>query len=210
MFERVLVLSPHTDDGEFGCGGTIARMLDEGKQVYHVAFSAAEKSVPAGYPEDVLRQEIIEASAVLGVPKSNLTVLAFPVRDFPAHRQEILDEMIQLRDQIQPDLVLLPSLNDTHQDHYTVAIEGLRAFKRSSSMLGYEVPWNNLTFNTTCFSQLQPPHLERKVKALLCYKSQSSRDYAKPDFISSLARTRGTQIGATYAEVFDVIRLVLR
>jgi LmbE family N-acetylglucosaminyl deacetylase len=30
--ETVLVLSPHTDDGEFGCGGTIAKMVEQGKK----------------------------------------------------------------------------------------------------------------------------------------------------------------------------------
>lgn len=38
--ERVLVLAPYTDEGEFGCGGSIARFLDEGHEVYCAAFSA--------------------------------------------------------------------------------------------------------------------------------------------------------------------------
>ena len=43
--QRVLVLALHTDDGEFGCGGTIARLVEEGTQLWYVAFSATEKSV---------------------------------------------------------------------------------------------------------------------------------------------------------------------
>ena len=38
---RVLVLAPHTDDGELGCGGTISRMVEEGREVYYAAFSTA-------------------------------------------------------------------------------------------------------------------------------------------------------------------------
>src|SRR5205085_10557146 len=48
-WRRVLVLAPHTDDGEFGCGGTMARLVDAGADVRYVAFSIATKSLPAGY-----------------------------------------------------------------------------------------------------------------------------------------------------------------
>ncbi len=55
--ETVLVLSPHTDDGEFGCGGTIAKMVEQGKKVYYVAFSTADESAPKGFPKNILEIE---------------------------------------------------------------------------------------------------------------------------------------------------------
>jgi len=45
---RVLVLAPHTDDAELGCGGTIARLLTDGADVFVAAFSTAEESLPPG------------------------------------------------------------------------------------------------------------------------------------------------------------------
>ncbi len=54
----------------------------------------------------------------------------------------------------------MPSLHDIHQDHATIAQEGLRAFK-NSTILGYELIWNNLTFNTTSFVKLEKNHIER-------------------------------------------------
>lgn len=209
MFQRILVLAPHTDDGEFGCGGTIAKMVSEGKDVYYVAFSAAEKSVPPDWDRGILRQEVKKATGVLGIKPECLVIEDFPVRDFPAFRQDILEKMIILRGEIKPDLVFLPSVHDLHQDHLTVAREGLRAFK-TTSMLGYEIPWNNLTFSTSCFVALTKPQVQKKVDALRCYKSQSFRPYASRDFIWSLARTRGTQSNALYAEVFDTIRLYIK
>lgn len=53
---NVLVLSPHTDDGELGAGGTIARFLDEGRNVNYIAFSGCETSVPEGMPKDTLEK----------------------------------------------------------------------------------------------------------------------------------------------------------
>jgi LmbE family N-acetylglucosaminyl deacetylase len=206
---RVLVLAPHTDDGEFGCGGTIARFVREGREVHYVAFSAAEKSVPPEFPPDVLRGELLEATSRLGLARERVRCLDFEVRDFPRDRQRILECMIRIREEVRPDLVLLPSANDTHQDHVTVHEEGVRAFKYGS-MLGYEVPWNNLSFETTSFVFLEEQDVSRKVEALRCYRSQADRPYANEEFLRALARTRGTQIGARYAEAFRVIRWVLR
>ena len=45
-WERVLVLAPHTDDGEFGAGGTMARLVESGADVRYVAFSIATRSLP--------------------------------------------------------------------------------------------------------------------------------------------------------------------
>jgi len=60
MFNRILVLAPHTDDGEFGCGGSIARFIEEKKEVFYVAFSAVEELVPPNFPRDILRKEVKE------------------------------------------------------------------------------------------------------------------------------------------------------
>jgi N-acetylglucosamine malate deacetylase 1 len=209
MTERVLVLAPHTDDAEFGCGGAMARFIEAGKEVFQVAFSAAETSLPAECPPDALRREIREATGMLGLPESRLVVLAYPVREFSACRQAILDDMIRLERDIRPDRLLLPSIHDTHQDHQTIAQEGFRAFKRTT-MFGYEVPWNNLTFTTQGFVFLEQRHLDSKLAAIACYRSQRHRPYASEEFIRSWAITRGLQIGCRYAEAFEIVRWIER
>lgn len=204
----ILVLAPHTDDGEFGCGGTIARYISKGVRVVYVAFSAAEQSVPSHLPRDILRTEVLRATAALGVASKDCLVFDFEVRRFPELRQEILDSMIELNRSYAPDLVFLPSINDTHQDHQTVAQEGFRAFKRTT-LLGYEVPWNNLDFRTNCFVELSKEELETKCHAVAMYESQKHRVYSSSEFICSLATIRGVQIGKRYAEAFEVVRLVV-
>lgn len=208
-YKKILVLAPHTDDGELGCGGTIARFLEEGKEVYYAAFSSAEQSVPEGMPKDVLKKEIIMAMNNLGLPENNLILFEYEVRMFFKYRQEILEDMIKLNEKINPDLVFLPSNFDLHQDHKVISQEGFRAFKRSS-ILGYELPWNNLTFNTDAFILLKDNHVSRKIKALECYKSQAGKSYISPEFITSLAKIRGTQVNLPYAESFEVIRCIAK
>ncbi len=206
--KTILVLAPHTDDGEFGCGATIARYAEEGARVVYAAFSAAEQSVLPHLPRDILRTEVRQATSILGVSNEDCLVFDFEVRCFPEQRQKILDKMIGLQKKYQPDMVFLPSANDTHQDHQTIAQEGFRAFKRTT-MLGYEVPWNNLDFRTSCFVDVSENHLKSKIKALDKYESQKHRNYANEEFIRSLALTRGVQIGKRYAEAFEVVRWVI-
>lgn len=205
--KRVLVLAPHTDDGEFGCGGTISKLLQKGVEVYYAAFSACEQSVLPEFPKDILIKEVKEATSELGIPTENLFLYKYDVRTFNFKRQEILDDMIRLKNKINPDLVFIPSLKDVHQDHATIAMEAVRAFK-FNSILSYELPWNNFTFSNTYFSVLSKVEVEVKLEALKKYKSQAHRTYASKEYIRSLARTRGVQIGQEYAEVFEVIRLV--
>jgi LmbE family N-acetylglucosaminyl deacetylase len=206
-WQRALVLAPHTDDGEFGCGGAMARLVEEGAEVRYVAFSIATRSLPEGFPPDTLAREVRDATAELGIPPDNLTVHDFDVRTFPEHRQEILELLIELWNDWAPDVVFQPSLHDIHQDHQTVAAEGLRAFKRTT-ILGYEIPWNNLDFAYQAYIALEQAHIQRKEAALAKYASQQHRRYANPEYIWNLARTHGINVNREYAEVFQVYRLI--
>ena len=89
-----------------------------------------------------------------------------------------------------------------------MANEALRAFKKTS-ILGYEEPWNNLTFDNQVFVTLQERHVQAKARAFACYVSQSGRPYAEEGFFLSLARCRGVQIGRPYAEAFETVRWIL-
>ena len=207
-WKRALVLAPHTDDGEFGCGATMARLVEAGADVRYIAFSIATRSLPEGFAPDTLRHEVAAATAKLGIPSANLTVHDFDVRTFPDHRQEILELLIALWQEWEPDVVFQPSLHDIHQDHQTIAQEGLRAFKRTT-ILGYEIPWNNLDFAYQAYVSLEERHLSLKAEALAEYASQQHRRYADPEYIRSLARIHGTNVNREFAEVFQVYRAIV-
>lgn len=205
--KRVLVLSPHIDDGEFGCGGTVARLSREGHEVYYAAFSTAEASVPPGYPPDVLEREVREATPHLGIDPARVIIFRYEVRKLPEHRQQILEEMVRIRREIEPDVVFLPCSHDLHQDHETITREGLRAF-RNGTLLGYEMPRNNITFSAQAFFVLTEADVDAKIRALKCYESQKFRGYTDERYIRALCTTRGVQIGVELAEAFEVLRWV--
>ena len=206
-WRRVLVLAPHTDDGEFGCGGTMARLVEAGVEVHYHAFSIATRSLPPGFAPDTLAREVREATGELGIPESHLAVHDFDVRTFPERRQDILELLVALWEEWQPEVVFQPSLHDIHQDHRTVAEEGLRAFKRTT-ILGYEIPWNNFEFEYQWYAALEQRHIERKIAALERYASQQHRRYANAEYVRNLARMHGVNVNREFAEVFQVYRVV--
>lgn len=204
----VLVLAPHTDDGEFGCGGTIAKLVEENCEIYYVAFSTCRASVPAGEPEDILEKELHAAMQSFGIPEAHVFILDYPVREFSEHRQSILDAMIRIGNQVKPKVVFAPSIHDIHQDHHVIAEEAMRAFKKTT-LLAYEVPWNNFTFDNQAYFKLEQQHIDSKLAAISCYRTQTRRQYAKPEFTIGQARVHGVQISCEYAEVFEVVRWVI-
>lgn len=75
-YNNILVLAPHTDDGELGLGGTISKLIELGKKVTYVAFSTAQQSVPEGFPKDILKTEVKKATAQLGIsPKTSSSTI---------------------------------------------------------------------------------------------------------------------------------------
>lgn len=206
--KRILVLAPHTDDGELGCGGTISRYVREMHEVYYVAFSTAAKSLAPQYPSDQLVTEVKAATKILGVPSENLIIYDYEVRELNFHRQRILEDLVILNNRLRPDWVFTPSLQDIHQDHITVTNEAKRAFKYCS-LLGYELPWNNLSMKTDCFISITEGDLSSKIAALKAYETQSAKPYMSSAFIRSLATVRGVQSGTSLAEAFEVIRVML-
>lgn len=205
--KRILILAPHTDDGELGCGATISKLHRMGSEIFYLAFSACEDSLKPDEPKDMLRKELRRATAVLKIPSENVQILNYRVRHFPESRQNILDDIIKIGRDIKPDTVFLPSLHDIHQDHQVIANEGIRAFKRIN-ILSYELPWNNLTFNNQMFSRVDEIDVQKKIDAMTCYESQIGRPYATPDYLRSVLLAHGVQAGTLYAEVFEVPRFI--
>lgn len=207
---KILLLSPHTDDVELGAGGTVIKLLEEkSNDICWAVFSICEDAVPEGLPSDMLKREFLTVASKLGI--RNYRIYNFLNKNFPKHRQEILDELEQIKAEFRPDLVICPSLNDSHQDHKTVSEEAVRVFKREASIIGYELPWNDLAFSPQLLVRLTEEQVEAKWRILSLYESQfiKQRNYFSKEVLFSLARMRGIQCNAKYAEAFEVIRWML-
>ena len=197
--KKALILSPHTDDAELGCGGTIAKMVEEGWDVHIIYFSA----VAERYPN--LVGEAAKSSEIMGVTHE---ILDFYTRFFPRDRQDILQALYDHSKSVQYDVVFTPTTTDIHQDHGVVTEEAKRAF-RNCTLLGYELPWNNLTVSLNCFIPLKERHVKKKILALDCYESQKHNPYFNEKFFRSVVKMRGIQLASDFAEGFETIKVRL-
>jgi LmbE family N-acetylglucosaminyl deacetylase len=208
---KILILSPHTDDVELGCGGSIVKFIEKGHEISWVVFSTAEESLPKDLPSDILKKEFLDVIKSLDMKEESYKIFNFKVRSLHEHRQKILEELINMRNELRPEVIIGPSINDFHQDHQVIAHEMIRAFKTTSSIICYELPWNHVTFNTQLFAKLEKEHIIKKCEMLKNYKSQLQlgKSYFSEEFIYGLAKTRGIQCSSDYAEAFEVVRWML-
>lgn len=197
--KKALVLSPHTDDAELGCGGTIAKLIEEGWAVHVIYFSAVRTRFPQ------LVNEAENSARILGM---SYEILDFNTRYFPRDRQDILQILHDHSRKENYNLVFTPTTTDIHQDHGVVTTEAKRIF-RKCTLLGYELPWNNLDVSLNCFIPLEKRHIKKKISALECYNTQKKHPYFDKKFLESVVKMRGVQLSTPFAEGFETIKVRL-
>lgn len=204
---KILFISSHADDIELCCGGAVARFVEEGHTIKHICFSF-HKNI---YPKNNIKKEFEASQKILGTTDTETYNFSGSWGEFQNKRQFIYNVLEKCRDEFKPDVVFTHSSFDTNQDHVTVNEETVRVFKKHASIYGYEFPNNNLKFNYDMFIKLKSNHIEKKIKALACYKSQHKKEthnYMDKSYILALAKVRGQQVMTDFAECFEVIRVI--
>ena len=210
--KKILCISSHMDDAEFGCGGLI-KSLESKSEIYVLVLSKDRKNSLGEIQEIRDIDEQYTALQILGVKRENVFISAgIPGQLFPEYRQKILEEMYNIGSLIKPEIIITPSMNDVHQDHRTVCSSAQKAFKRKTR-LAYEIVNASEGFVPTLFVDISEKCLQAKISAIQCYKSQqdpkiTTADYFDKEIIEGLARVRGARVGARYAEAFEVMNIV--
>ena len=205
--EKYLFLGAHPDDIELGAGASMAKALEIGIECHSVIFSDFKNLQSDKITESQICDESIAAQSILGMSKRNIHFHNFPVRRFEEFRQEILQILIDISHENNYSHIFIPNTLDIHQDHKVVSREAVRAFK-FTSILGYELPWNNIESRNNFYNILEKSHLELKIRSLREFASQRDRFYFSETTISSIVKFRGLQIGVENAEGFELIRYV--
>jgi LmbE family N-acetylglucosaminyl deacetylase len=199
----VLALGAHPDDIEIAAGGTLLSLagLHPGLRVRYVLMT--------GSPE---RQQEARAAARAFTPGADLEVDThdLPEGRLPACWGQVKEIMADLARSVRPDVILAPSPGDAHQDHRTVGEIVPTAF-RDELCLAYEVPkWDGDMSRPNAYFPLTDAIARRKVELLdKCYPSQHGRDWWGDETFLALARLRGVECRARYAEAFACTKLVI-
>ena len=198
-----LYLGAHPDDVELGCAGTIVKNSPR-EQAVVVAFSSCDVNTGLIIQPNQIAREFRESMRVLGVTR--FRALDFENTKFRERADDVRNYVEKLREEIAPDVVYITSIDDLHQDHTTLAVESLRAFRRGKEEIRcYETGSTLRGFNPNVFVDIGDT-MDVKVEALMCYKSQYERHYHREEVFKSKAMTRGTMVRMRYAEAFELIR----
>jgi LmbE family N-acetylglucosaminyl deacetylase len=219
--KKILVVAPHPDDETLGVGGTIAKLSDQGHEVSVLIVSG---HLPPLYKREDYEKTVIEANQafdILGISNSDfLEIPATMIGDQPLH--EVNSKISMIVNDFGPHIVFCP-YPDRHVDHRLVfdsvmvatrpvgvgrSIEIVAAYETLS-----ETHWNAAHIEPNFIPNWVidiSDHIEEKLDALRCYKSQildfpGSRSI---EAVEALAKFRGTQAGFGYGESFHIVRMV--
>jgi LmbE family N-acetylglucosaminyl deacetylase len=202
---RLLVVGAHPDDIEIGAGGTLLALGESGLDL------EARYLVLTG--TDERRKEADDAARAF-LSGCDLTV---DLHDLPEGRlatvwNDVKDVLEGVARSTAPDLVIATSRHDLHQDHRTIG-EIVPTVFRDALYLAYEIPkWDgDLGLGRPSMYVPLPTHLARRKTELLhkCFPSQQGRDWWDDEVFLGLARLRGMECRARYAEAFTCTKAVL-
>jgi LmbE family N-acetylglucosaminyl deacetylase len=199
----VLAIGAHPDDIEIGAGGTLLTLAESQpalKVRYVVLTGTAER-----------RLEAREAARAF-LPSAEVTVDLhdLPEGHLPAVWGQVKDTLEKVARACTPDVIIAPSCRDAHQDHRTIA-EILPTVFRDAFYLAYEIPkWDGDLDRPSVYFSLSEDVARRKVELLhKCYPSQQGRDWWDDEVFLGLARLRGMECRATYAEAFTCAKVLI-
>jgi len=199
----LLAIGAHPDDIEIAAGGTLLSLAGRHPRlrVRYVLLT--------GTPE---RQQEARAAARMFTPGAGLEV---ELHDLPEGRlpavwgqvKEVIEEVAR---SFRPDVILAPSPGDAHQDHRAIGELVPTAF-RDQVCLAYELPkWDGDMSRPNTYFPLTEEAARRKAELLdKCYPSQQGRDWWGEETFLALARLRGVECRARYAEAFTCSKLVI-
>jgi LmbE family N-acetylglucosaminyl deacetylase len=199
----ILAIGAHPDDIEIGAGGTLLSLAEAqpGLRAHYLVLTGTAE-----------RHQEARSAATAFLPAADLAIElhGLPEGRLPAVWRQVKDALEQVAQSCSPDLILAPSRDDAHQDHRTIAEIVLTVF-RDQLYLAYEIPkWDGDLGQPSMYFPLPADVARRKVELLhKCFPSQRTRDWWDDEVFLGIARLRGMECRARYAEAFFCAKSVI-
>jgi LmbE family N-acetylglucosaminyl deacetylase len=224
---RVLLISPHADDEVLACGGVLARLADQGAEV-KVLYLAVDGFHHYGIAASTTyRERVKEIEAVADLLRFEWDIV-YGDQDLiekldTVPKRDLVDRFEREVNELQPELVLIPSGADYDQDHLAVFETAVAALRPIAPVFGkWLVPhvlvyesakvmwWSGDVPRPQSFVDITTV-LDRKLEALAAYATQArpSPHIRSEEAVRAMACLRGKEIGVEYAEAFGVLRTIL-
>jgi LmbE family N-acetylglucosaminyl deacetylase len=197
----VLAIGAHPDDIEIGAGGLLLSLAGYELRARYIVLT--------GTPQ---RHEEARHAAHAFMPDADLTIELFdlPEGRFPAEWGSVKAVLEDVARSFAPDIIIAPSPDDAHQDHRTIG-EIVPTVFRDQLYLAYEIPkWDGDMSRPSVYFPLSAQIAQRKVGLLhKCFPSQQGHDWWDDEVFLGLARLRGMECRARYAEAFTCAKSVI-
>lgn len=225
----VLAIGAHPDDIELGCGGTIIKLISEGKKVGIIDLTEGELGTRG--TRETRYEEAAKAAEILGVSeRENLGFRDGFLNNSEDYQLKIVEKIRKYR----PEIVFANAIDDRHPDHAKAAklvsdacfLSGLRKIETFDGDKLQEVWRPKHIFHYIQWKHIVPDFviditgfLDKKIEACLAYKTQfydpNSKEPVTPiatkDFLDSLtyrAQDLGRLSGVSFAEGFTTEKLL--
>ena len=216
---NILIVAPHPDDEVLGCGGTIAKYVDNGDDVYVAIVTKGCEPLFSAEQVESVRNECLKADRFLGVKETIFM-------DFPAAmienvpRYKFNEAFIQLVQKIKPDVVYIPHRGDMQLDHKMVVDAAMVALRpkyqhvvkkiyayETLSETGWDIPNVMNEFIPNVYNDISK-FMDKKIEAMQMFKTQLSAYPAARSLkaVEALAMYRGAMVNMNAAEAFSLIR----
>jgi LmbE family N-acetylglucosaminyl deacetylase len=197
----VLAIGAHPDDIEIGAGGLLLGLAESRLRTRYVVLTGTAE-----------RHQEARAAAHSFMPGADLTIDLFelPEGRLPDAWGRVKEILEQVARSCSPDVIIAPSPEDAHQDHRTIG-EIVPTVFRDQLYLAYEIPkWDGDISRPSVYVPMSADTARRKVELLhKCYPSQRRRDWWDDEVFLGLARLRGIECRARYAEAFKCAKSVI-
>lgn len=217
--KKILVVAPHADDEVLGVGGTIARNVAEGNEVFVCVVTHGEEPLFSREMTEQVREETIKAHKLLGIKKTYF--LEYPaVMLEQIERYKLNGSIMDVLQEVEPDEVYIPHIGDMQKDHqivneavmvavrpkYAHKVHAVYAYETLSET-EWNIPNTVNAFIPTVYQDISK-FLENKKQALACFTTQVSEfpDPRSLEAVEALARYRGSTVKVPAAEAFVLIR----
>lgn len=225
----ILAIGAHPDDVELGCGGTVAKLISEGKTVAIVDLTQGELGTRG--TNFTRAEEAANSAKILGISsRENLKMKDGFLTNSEEHQLQI----VKIIRKYQPEIVLANAIDDRHPDHAKAAklvsdacfLSGLVKIETVSEGENQK-PWRpKQIFHYIQWKHIAPDFvidisnfMEKKIEACLAFKTQfydpNSTEPMTPistkDFLESLtyrAQDLGRLSGVEFAEGFTTEKLL--
>ena len=203
---KKLIVAPHVDDEVLGCGG----ILDHDCLVVHIGLAENQDHGNNSFSRD---ERLAEWKQVEEATGCRSALYDHPVNNY-VYGSVLINDIEVLVNAFQPDMVFIPSpsYNQDHQAVYKACVTALRPHDLNhfvKKIVMYEQPqdlWNGMS------SAIQPNYfvpisIEKKIRLYKMLESQV-RNHRSPEMLKNLAKMRGHQSNADFAEAFQIVRWV--